>query len=105
MAVRAFINFGEMLAFFEMANETRTFCDCDVFTLDDLGVTAGALELLSSSEIGKVDFVIENNLFKFDLSFQKPFIMTTFLEAALVFNLCPGLGFHIEFCPVAADHN
>jgi hypothetical protein len=68
-------------------------------------MAACALELFSSFEVFEMDRVIESNLVEHHLSFQEPFVMAAFLQAAVVPNLGPGLGFDVEFCPVAADHD
>jgi len=49
--------------------------------------------------------MVKDNFIKWDFSLEKPLIVTTHLEAALIFDLRPGLGFHVELCPVPADHN
>ena len=47
MAVGTLTNLKVMLAFFEMADKACAVCNSDVFTLDNLGMAAGALELLA----------------------------------------------------------
>jgi hypothetical protein len=96
------IDLGIMLTFFEMTDETGTLGDCDVFSLNDLRVTACALKLFSSFEILKMDLMVKRDLVEQHLTFQDPFFVTAFSEATVVPNLCPRFGFDIEFCPVAA---
>jgi hypothetical protein len=105
VTVVAVIDLGKMLAFFEVTDETRALRDCDVFPLHNLGMTACALELFPSSEILEMDLVIESDLVEQHLSFQEPFFVATFPQATVIPDLCPGFGFDIQFCPVAADHD
>ena len=48
MTMIAVIDLGIVFAFFEMADEAGALSDGDVFSLDDLGMTACALKLFSS---------------------------------------------------------
>jgi hypothetical protein len=66
----AVIDLRVMFTFFEVTDETGTLCDCNVFSLHDLGVTACALELFPSFEIFEVNFVVECDFVELDLSFQ-----------------------------------
>jgi len=66
----AVIDLRVMLTFFEVTDETGTLGDSDVFSLNDLGMTACALELFPSFEIFEVDFVVECDFVELDLSFQ-----------------------------------
>ncbi len=102
VAVVAVIDLRIMLAFFEMTDETGALGDSDVFSLHDLRVTASALELFPSFEIFEMYFVVESDLVEQHLTFQEPFFVATFPQATVVPDLCPGFGFDIEFCPVAA---
>jgi hypothetical protein len=48
MAVVTIAYSGVMFAFFEMANKTGAFSNCNVFTLNNLGMAARAAESLAS---------------------------------------------------------
>jgi hypothetical protein len=105
MTMVAVIDLRIMLAFLEVTDKAGTLRDRDVFSLHDLGVAAGALEFFSSFEVFEVDFVIEGNLVELHLSFQKPFVVAAFSQAAFVLYFSPWLGFDVKFCPVAPDHD
>jgi hypothetical protein len=105
MTVVAVFDLGIMLAFFEMTDKTGALRYRDMFPLHDLRVAACALELFPSFEVLKMDFVIECDLIELHSTFQEPFFMAAFPETAIVPDLCPWLGFDIEFCPVTADHD
>jgi hypothetical protein len=105
MTVAAVIDLGIMLAFFEMTYEARAFRDGDVFTLDDLGMAACALELFPSFEVLKMDFVVERDIIELHFSFQESFVMASFFETTIVPNFRPGFGFDVKFRPIAADHD
>jgi hypothetical protein len=68
MAVSAFGNTGIKFALFEMTYETGAFRDSDVLTLNNLRMTACALELLSAFEIRKMNCVVENDFVEPNLS-------------------------------------
>jgi len=68
-------------------------------------VTACALKFFPSFEILEMDFVVERDFIELHLTFQKSFIVASFSEATVIPNLCPGFGFYIKFCPVAAYHD
>ena len=80
-----------------MADKTGAVRDCNVLSLDDLGMAACAAELLPSLQVSEMNFVVKYDLVEADLPFQKPFVMTPFAETAFVRNLGPGLGFQVEF--------
>jgi len=105
MTVVAVIDPGIMFAFFKMTDETGTLSDGDVLSLNDLGMTACALELFTSFEVFEVDFVVERHFVELDDSFQEPFFVAAFPQATVISYFCPGFGFDIQFCPVAADHD
>lgn len=94
-----------VLTLLEMTNKARTFGDGDVFSLDNLGMTACALKPFSSFKIIKMNFVVKGDFVELDQAFKEPFVMAALPEAAFVSNLCPGLGFDIEFGPVPSDHD
>jgi hypothetical protein len=102
VTVVAVIDLRIMLAFFEMTDETGALSDRDVFSLNDLRVTACALELFSSFEILKMDLMVKRDLIEQHPAFQEPFVVTAFSEATVVPYFCPRFGFDVEFCPVAA---
>ena len=102
VAVVAVIDLGIMFAFFEMTDETGALGDRDVFPLDDLGMAACALKLFPSFEVLKMDLMVKCDLVEQHLTLQEPFFVATFPQATVVPDLCPGFGFDIEFCPVAA---
>jgi hypothetical protein len=105
VTVAAVIDLRIMLAFLEVTDKAGTLRDRDVLSLNDLGVAAGALKFFSSFEVFEVDFMIESDLVELHLSFQKPFVVTAFSQAAFVLYFGPWLGFDIQFCPVTPDHD
>ena len=78
VAVVTFGDIGVMLALFEMTDETGTLGNRDVFSLNDLGMTACALKLFPSFEVLKMDFVVERDIIELHLAFQEPFFMAAF---------------------------
>ncbi len=52
-----------------------------------------------------MDGVVESDRLEHNFSFEQPFVMAAFLKAAVVTDLGPGLGLHIEFCPIASEHH
>jgi hypothetical protein len=105
MTVTAVIDLGILIAFFEMTDKTGTLRDRYMFALNDLRMTARALELFSSFEVFEMDRVVECDIVEHHLAFQESFFMTAFPEAAVVADLGPWFGFDVEFRPVAADHD
>ncbi len=97
MTVGALTDFGIMFAFLEMADKTGAVRDCNVLSLNDLGMAASAPKLLAPLQVSEMYFVVKNDLVEVDLSFKESFVMTTFAETAFVRNLGPGLGFQVEF--------
>ena len=76
-----------------------------LLTLDDLGMAAGAAELLAPLEVLEMGLMVEDDLAEGDLAFEKPAIVTAGPEAAFVLDLGPRLGFDVEAGPVAPDHD
>ena len=105
VAVRAGADLGRVLGLLEMAEETAALGDRDVLALDDLGMAARAAELLAPFQVGEVGLMVEGDRFELHRSFEEPPVVAAFLEAALVLDLGPGLGFQIELGPVPADHD
>ena len=103
VAVCAFADFRIMLAFLEVTDETGAVGHGDVFSLDDLRMTAGAAKLLASPQVGEVDFMVEDDFIELHLAFQKSFVMAALPEAGFIRDLGPGFGFQVEFGPVSPD--
>jgi hypothetical protein len=103
MAVRAAGDLGVVLAGLKVADEAAAFRHRDVVSLDDLGMTARAAQLLAPSQVSQVDPVVENDRLELDPAFEEPLVMASHPETALVRDLGPGLGLDIELCPVAED--
>jgi hypothetical protein len=105
VAMGAIIYLRIMLAFLEMTDEAGALCDRDVFSLDDLGVTARALKTFPPFEIFEMDFVIEGYVLERNLTFKESLIMTPFCQTVFIADFCPRFGFDIKFCPVATHHD
>ena len=90
MAVRAFADFGIVLTFLKMTDETGAVCDCNVFSLNDLGVTACAAELFASFQVSEMNFVVKNDFVETNLSFQKSLVVATLAKAGFIRNFGPG---------------
>ncbi len=103
MAVCAFADLRIMLAFFEVTDKTGAVGYGDVFSLDDLRMTAGAAKLLAPPQVGEMDFVVEDDFIELHPAFQKPFVMAALPEAGFIRDLGPRLGFQVEFGPVSPD--
>jgi len=103
MAVGAAGDLGIVLAGLEMADEAAAFRHRNVVSLDDLGMTARAAQLLAPSQVSQVDLVVENDRLELDPALEEPFVMASHPETALVRDFGPGLGLDIELCPIAED--
>jgi hypothetical protein len=86
-----------------MADEAAALRHRDVVSLDDLGMTAGAAQLLAPSQVLQVDLVVEDDFLKWDPAFENPFFMASRPETAFVRDLGPGFGLDIELSPIAED--
>ncbi len=95
VAVVAVVDPGIVFALLEVADETGAFGDRDMLPLDDLGVTARALELLSPFRVGQVDLMVENHLVELNLSFEQPLFVAARAKAAFVADLGPRLGLDV----------
>lgn len=80
-----------VFAYFEMTDKAAAFSDSDVFSLDNLRVTTRTPELLTSSEILKMNFMVKSDLFESNNALQEPFIVAPFLKTAFVWYFSPGL--------------
>ena len=89
MAVVTIAYSGVMFTFFEVANKAGAISNCNVFTLNNLGMAARAAESFASFQISKVNFVIKGNFFIFRHSFQEPLFVTTFPKTTFVRNFSP----------------
>jgi hypothetical protein len=78
MAVGTLINLGIVFTLFKVTDETGTFSDRYVFSLDDLRVAARTLKEFSPLKIFKMDFMVEGHFLKLDRTFEQSFIMTAF---------------------------
>jgi len=105
VAVSAVVDLGVMFAFFEMTDKAAAFGHRDVFSLDNLRVAARALEIFSSFEVFEVNGVVEGDSFEHNLSFEKPFVVATGLETAVVADFSPGFGLEVQLGPIAAQHD
>jgi hypothetical protein len=103
VAVGAAGDLGVVLAGLEVANEAAAFCHRDVISLDDLGMAARATQLLASAKVRQMNLVVKDDFLERDPSFEESFVMAPRPETAFVWDLGPGLGLDIEFCPVAED--
>jgi hypothetical protein len=103
MAVGAAGDLGVVLAGLEVADETGAFRDGDVVSLDDLGMTARAAQLLSPSQVSQVDLMVENDRLELDPTLEEPLFMASRPQTAFIRDLGPGFGLDIELCPVAED--
>jgi hypothetical protein len=74
-----------------MADIADLLSHSNMFTLNNLGVTARAPEFQSTAEFPQMILVVEDDrTLKFDLSFQDPRAMAVGLHAYLIFYLSPG---------------
>src|SRR4030042_4869220 len=73
--------------------------------LDDLGMAARAAQLFAPLEIVEGDLVVQGDLPELDLALEESPIVAARTDTALVLDLRPGLGFHVEARPVAPDHD
>ena len=105
MAVGAVVDLGIKLTLLKMADEASAFSDCDMFPLNDLRMAARALKLFPSFQVFKMYSVVKGDRLKHNFSFEKPFVVAAFLQAAVVVDFCPGFGFDIEFCPITSEHD
>jgi hypothetical protein len=103
MTVGAAGDIRVVFARLEMADETAALCDRDVISLDDLGMTARTAQLLPSTEILQVDFVVEDDFLEWDAAFEDSFLMAARPQAALVRDFGPRFGLDVELRPVAED--
>jgi hypothetical protein len=78
MAMGTLINLGIVFTLFKVTDETGTFSDRYVFSLDDLRVAARTLKEFSPLKIFKMDFMVEGHFLKLDRTFEQSFIMTAF---------------------------
>jgi hypothetical protein len=69
VAMGAIVNLGIVCTYLEMADETGAFGNGNVLSLDYLGVTACALKAFSPFKVFEMDFVVEGNILKTNLSF------------------------------------
>jgi hypothetical protein len=91
VAVGAVVDLRIVVTFLEMTDEAAAFGHRDVFSLNDLGVAARALEFFSPPEVFEVNFMVEDNGFEHNLAFQQPFVVAACLQTAVVTYLSPGL--------------
>ncbi len=96
-------DFWIMLALFEVANKAAAFGNRDMLSLDNLGMAACAPQPLPAPQVLKMDSVVESNPLEPCRSFEEPFLVTTFAQAALIRDFRPWLGLEIELCPVAEN--
>jgi hypothetical protein len=69
MAMRTISNRWKMFTFFKMTYKTGTLCDSYVLSLNDLGMTAGALESLPSFQVLEMNLVVEADFLIIHFSF------------------------------------
>jgi hypothetical protein len=91
VAVRTLADFGIVLAFFEMTDETGAVRDRNVLSLDDLGMAACAAEPFASLQVSEMNGVVKHDFVETDLPLQKSFIMTPFAKTTFIRNFSPGL--------------
>ncbi len=49
--------------------------------------------------------MVKGDRLKHHFPFEQAFVVAAFLQAAVVADLGPWLGLHIEFCPIAPEHH
>jgi hypothetical protein len=86
-----------------VADEARTLGHCDVLALNNLGMAARAAKPFASSQISEMNFVVEDDFFKFDLAFQQSFLMASGAETTLIRDFGPRLGFQVKLGPITAE--
>jgi hypothetical protein len=91
MAVITIAYLRIMLAFLEVTDKATALCHGDVFSLDNLRMAACAAKLFASFEVLEMNFMVKDYFFEFRTAFQKPFIVTPFLETAFVRYFSPWL--------------
>ena len=71
----------------EMTEVANLFGHCDMFSLNDLRMTADTFQLSNSLDLFKMFLVIEEDAFLvLDFSREKLLGMTVFLQASIIFN-------------------
>jgi hypothetical protein len=93
----------KLIALLEMADEAGALGDGDVRALDDLRMAACAAQPFPPPQVGEMDLMIKDDVLEFDPALEEPFLMAARPQAALIGDLGPGLGLHVEFRPVAED--
>jgi len=74
----------------EMAEKANLFRYCDMFALDNLGVTTGATEPVAALHFADVNIMVENDVFfEYHLAVGKPLRMTSLLETDCVVHFRP----------------
>ena len=87
----------------QMKQELSVTVMCSPWTIWEWQVVQRSC--LAPLEVGEVGLVVEDDRLELDLALEEPLVVAALLEAALVLDLGPGLGFQVELRPVAADHD